>query len=584
MTTSAPNSAYLPEISDNSHRITSRFFIMPSKNDAWRDRPSAGQSGSTSAAFVFSTESPQHAQPTPSRNGSAIYSKPGTHSAAPQAVHRSSTTNIPTSNGNDGVSPTSAGAVADQVDQLEYEVVHFMNLSLEEKEKAEMLSGRLESVRQEKEDLERQVDELDQELSRNDFQGQDNGASPFDEEDRISRLHFKITTLRTTAQTLESDLNTLSITSEQHTKTIAELEEELRIAREQLSQKTQEEERLRKESEQARVALGSEKKTNEEMRARMMSTQQECNQLRTTNALTSKKLAEAEQTADTLSGLVKRKVAEMEGMQKAGATQAETTRQELERKQKEIEKLQASKIALEASCAMSESALRNVYRPNPIVAAARSQREKDKDATIQKLTAELKRNRERRVRAVAIGIDLSGSAAGSLTEGIKKIYTHFLAELQRSPYQTYVMTVVHGPGNTVAVKSKFSDTWATHEKVLEGQQADGMEQHVECLKKIKEVAVETGLVLDFQVVLLGDSNTNRASHVGSEELCHDFKCSYPTVHIHSLGVKTGSAEEKQIYWNNLERWHPWNYASATGGNMFMWWQNSPLPDLNNLVY
>lgn len=557
---------------------------MPSKADAWRDRPSAGQSGSTSAAFAFSTEPPQHAQQTPPRNGSTLNSGPSTHSAAPQAVHQSSTANMPTSDRNDGVCPTQAGAVADQIDQLEDEVVHFMNLSLEEKEKAEILSERLESVMQEKEDLERQVDELDQDLSRTGLQGQDDEPFRADSGDTISRVHVKITKLRTTAQKLESDLNTLYVTSEQHTKTIAELEEQLRIARDQASQKTQEEERLCKELEQARVALGSETKTNEEIRAHIKSAQQECNQLRTTNALTSRKLVEAEQTTDTLSGLVKRKVAEMEGMQKAGAAQAETTRQELECKQKEIEKLQASKIALEASCAMSESALRNVYRPNPIIAAARSQRERDKDALIQKLTAELKRNRERRVRAVAIGIDLSGSAAGSLTEGIKKIYVHFLTELQRSPYQTYVMTVIHGPGNTVAVKSKFSDDWATHEKVLEGQEADGMEQHVECLRKIKEVAVKTGLVLDFQVVLLGDSNTNRASHVGSEELCHDFKCSNPTVHIHSLGVKTGSAEEKEIYWNNLERWHPWNYASATGGNMFTWWQNSPLPDLSNLVY
>lgn len=557
---------------------------MPSKVDAWRDRPSTGQSGSTSAAFAFSTEPPQHAQQTPPRNGSALISESETHPAAPQSVPQASTTNIATNNRSDGVSTTSAGAVEDQIDQLEDEVVHFMNLSLEEKEKTEILSRRLESVTQEKKELERQVDELDQELSRSDLQGQDDGACFVGAGEAISKVHVKITKMRAAAQKLQSDLNTITITSEEHTKTIAELEEQVRIAREQLSQKMQEEERLRKELEQVKAALESEKKTNEEMRAHMKSSQQECNQLRTTNALTSKKLAEAEQTTDTLSGLVKRKVAEMEGMQKAGAAQAETTRQELERMQKEIEKLQASKIALEASCAMSESALRNVYRPNPIVAAARSQREKDKDATIQKLTAELKRNRERRVRAVAIGIDLSGSAAGSLTEGIKNIYVHFLAELQRSPYQTYVMTVIHGPGNTVAVKSKFSDTWATHEKVLEGQEADGMEQHVECLKKIKEVVVETGLVLDFQVVLLGDSSTNRASHVGSEQLCHDFKCSYPTVHIHSLGVKTGSAEETEIYWNNLERWHPWNYASATGGNMFTWWQNSPLPDLSNLVY
>lgn len=557
---------------------------MQSKDDAWRDRPFAGQSGSTSAAFAFATEPPQHAQQTSPKNGTTLSSEHNTNSTAPQSIHQSPTTNISASNGNDGVSPTSAGAVADQIDQLENEVVHFMNLSLEEKEKAEMLFGRLESVTQEKQDLERQVDELDQELSRTDLQGQDDGAFPADAGEAISKVHVKITKMRATAQKLESDLNTITATSEKHTKTIAELEEQLDIAREQLSQKTQEEESLRKELEQAKVALESEKKTNEEIRAHMKSNQQEFDQLRTTNALTCKKLAEAEQTTDTLSGLVKRKVAEIEDVQNAGATQAETTRQELERKQKEVEKLQASQIALEARCAMAESALRHVYRPNPTVEAARVQRENNKDATIQKLKDDLKRNQERRVRAVAIGIDLSGSAAGSLTEGIKKIYAHFLAELQRPPYQTYVMTVVHGPGNIVTVKSKFSDTWATHEKVLEGQEADGMEQHVECLRKIKEVAVKTGLVLDFQVVLLGDSNTNQASHVGSEELCHDFRCSYPTVHIHSVGVKTGSAEETEIYGDNLERWHPWSYAGATGGNMIVWWQNSPLPDLGNLVY
>lgn len=570
---------------------------MQSKDDAWRDRPLAGQSGSTSAAFAFATEPPKHAQQTSPTNGTTLSSERNTDPTNSQSIHQSSTTNIPASNGN-GVSPISAGAVEDQIDQLEDEVVHFMNLSLEEKEKAEILSGRLESVTQEKKDLERQIDELDQDLSRTDLQGQHDGASPADAGDTISKVHFKISRLKATAQKLESDLNTLTAISEKHTETIAELEGQLRIVQELLAQKIQEEECLRKELQQAKVALGSEKKINEEMRAHMKSTQQDCNQLRTANALTSKKLVEAEQTTDTLSGLVKRQVAEMESMQKAGAAQAETTRQELESKQKEIEskqkelesrqkeidKLRASHIALEASCAMSESALRNVHRPNSIVGGARSQREKNKDATIQKLNAELKRNQERRMRAVAIGIDLSGSAAGSLTEGIKKIYAHFLAELQRSPYQTYVMTVVHGPGDIVAVKSKFSDTWATHEKVLEGQKADGMEQHVECLKKIKEVAVDTGLVLDFQVVLLGDSNTNQASHVGSEELCHVFRCSYPTVHIHSLGVKTGSAEETEIYGDNLERWHPWSYAGATGGNMIVWWQNSPLPDLSNLVY
>lgn len=488
-----------------------------------------------------------------------------------------------------------AGAVADQIDQLEDEVVHFMNLSMVEKEKSELLSVCLESVTQEKEDLERQVDELDQELSRAGWQGQDDGVSATEAGGTISRVNAKITKLRTTAQRLESDLQNLTTTSEQQTKTIAELEEQLRVAREELARKTEEEERLRKELEQANAGLESQKKTNEEIRGITKSIVKERNELRTSNKETSKKLMEAEQTANTLSGLVKRKVAELETVRKAGAATAETTRQELDRKHKEIESLKAAQKALEARFAEAEKALRERplvkgkrigTPPSTAAEAVRPLREKleEKDDQIKKLTQELHRNQMRRVRAVAIGIDLSGSAAGSLTEGIKKMYAHLLEELKQSPCQTYVMTVVHGPGDTAAVKSKFDDTWETHDKVLEGKDADGMEQHVACLRKIKEVAISTGLVLDLQVVLLGDSHTNSSSHVGAQEICHDFACSNPTVHIHTVSVKTGSAEEAEKYWKNLEAWHPWNYASGTGGNMLVWWQNSPLPDLSSLVY
>lgn len=570
---------------------------MPPKLDPWRDRPSAGQSGSTSAsaAFAFAVEPPQPAQQTPTKHGATPHPVPSTYSSVPQPSNQSSATSIPTKN-EDGKDPTTAaGAVADQIDQLEDEVVHFMNLSMVEKEKSEVLSGRLESVTQEKEDLERQVDELDQELSRADWQGQDDGASATDAGDTISRVNAKITKLRTTAQQLDSDLQNLTTTSEQQTKTIAELEEQLRVAREQLAQKTEEEERLHKELEQANAGLKSEKKTNEEIRGIMRSIVQERNELRASNDQTKKKLMGAKQTANTLSSQFNRKVAELDGVQKAGAAQADSTRQELDRKQKEIETLKAAQKALEARCAEAENALqeRPLVRskrvgtpPSTTAEAARPLREKleEKDEQIKKLAQEIHRNQMRRVRAVAIGIDLSGSAAGSLTEGIKKMYAHLLEELKRSPCQTYVMTVVHGPGDTAVVKSKFGDTWETHEKVLEGKDADGMEQHVACLRKIKEVAISTGLVLDLQVVLLGDSNTNSSSHVGAQEVCHDFACSNPTVHIHTVAVKTGTPEEAEKYWKNLEAWHPWNYASGTGGNMLVWWQNSPLPDLSSLVY
>ncbi|KKY38818.1 hypothetical protein UCDDA912_g01185 [Diaporthe ampelina] len=483
-----------------------------------------------------------------------------------------------------------AEGVAVETDQLENEVIHFMNISFAEKEKAEALSGRLAFVTQEKEDLERRIDELDRDLSRTDWQAQEDVVSATDAGDTMSRVHAKITKLRATAQSLENEFNVLNSIGNEDTKTIADLKKQLRTTGEQLAQKTQEGERLREELEQTTRAAGSEKTTNEGLLYEMETLKQECNMLRSSYASTGKKLAEAEQTADTLSGFVKRKVAESEGVRKAGAAQAQAMRQEIDGKQKQIESLVLTQKILKARCHKAEAALQQQLRPThqhtkrgETDKAARSQRD-EKDAVIKKLADELRHNQERRVRAVAIGIDLSGSAAGSLTEGIKKVYAHLLGTLQRSPCQTYVMTAVHGPGDAVAVKSRFADTWATHDKVLEGQKADGVEQHVECLRKMKEVAVSTGLVLDLQAVLLGDSKTNHASHVGAEEVCADFAASNPTVHIHSVAVKTGSAEETETYWNNLEAWHPWNYASATGGNMIVWWQDSPLPDLSSLVY
>lgn len=570
---------------------------MPSKADSWRDRPFTGQSGSTSAAFAFTftADPPKPPQQTPPSNGAILQiesvspSKSKSDSTATQPSNQASTTNIPRKDEDGEDVPTAAGPVADEIEQLENEVIHYMNLSFEEKEKSEVLSGRLASVTQEKDNLERQINELDQGLSRADGQGRDEGAST-ESGDTVSRLNAKITKLKATAQKLESKLNILAVTSEQYAKTIADLEEQLRTAREQLAQKTEEDKSLRRDLEQVEFALRIEKKINEGIRGNMKSIENECNELRTSNNRTSDELAEAEQTIDTLSDLVKRKDAELEGLQKVGAVHAETMRQKLDRKEKEIDGLKATQKGLEARCAKSESALQEqpMFKlGNPGIGpaeAAHSQREMEKDIMIKKLTEDLRHSQKRRMRAVAIGIDLSGSAAGSLTEGIKKIYAHLLGELQRSSCQTFVMTVVHGPQDTVAVKSNFGDTWTTHQKVLDGQKADGMEQHVECLRKIKEVAVAADNVVDMQVVLLGDSNTNPASHVGAKEVCRDFSCNNPTVHIHSVEVKTGSAEETEKQWYGLESWHPWRYASATGGNIVVWWQNNPLPDLSSLVY
>lgn len=574
---------------------------MPATIGPWQGRPSASQSGSTSAAFAFATEAPPPAQQTPPTNGASLQTELSTESAAPQPINQP-TTNILIDRENGEATPTAAGAVADEIDQLENEVVHFMNLSFEEREKSEALAGRLASVTKEKEDLERQIDELDQQLGRIDSQGQDDGPSATSAGETISRVNAKVNKLRATAQSLENGFNILNSLSNQDTEVVAELKEQLRTTREQLAQKTQEGELLRQELDQTTRVASSEKATNEGLLSEMKALKQQYNVLSSSYALTGKKLAEAQQTVDTLGALVKQKDAELEDTRKVTIDNVQAMRQEINRKQKEIDNLYATQHAFKAGSETaqpvlkirtqrnqathraSDSIRRRQLEESEAVGSACAQPNNNKDAVIKKLTEDLRNNQMRRVRAVAIAIDLSGSAAGSLTGGIKKLYAHLLGTLQRSPCQTYVMTVVHGPGDKVSVKSRFSDSWATHEKVLEGQEADGMEQHVECLRVIKEVAVSTGLVLDLQVVLLGDSNTNVTSHVGSEEVCADFSASNPTVHIHSVAVKTGSAEETETYWNNLEAWHPWNYASGTGGNMIVWWQNSPLPDLSRLVY
>lgn len=497
-----------------------------------------------------------------------------------------------TNNENAEVARTTAGTVADELDQLEDEVIHFMNVSMEEKEKSEVLSGRLESVTQEKKYLERQIDELDRDLSQHGWPGEEGDASAADAGDTMSRVNAKITKLRVSAQKLESDFNTLALTSDQRTKTIAGLEEQLRNMREQLAQKVQEEKSLRKELERTQETVRSEKKNNDTLLSSTKTLEQQCNELRAWNALTNQRLTESKQTRATLNDLAKRKVAELHSVKKTGAAQAETMRQELERKQKEIESLletqkdlvakreKSQADSLQQSQTISRLQSQLVSHPQPQPVPPQQPRHK----VLKDLIEKLQRNQQRRTRAVAIGIDVSGSAAGSLTDGIKRLYAHLLETLQGSPCQTYVMTVIHGPGDTATVKSNFGDTWEVHRKVLEGQKGDGMEQHVECLRKIKEVAVNTGLVLDLQIVLIGDCHTNKSSHVGAEEVCRDFDASRPRVHIHSVSVKTGSTEETAKYWNGLEQWTPWNYVSATGGNMKVWRQNEALPDLSDFVY
>ncbi|KAL1855270.1 hypothetical protein Daus18300_011176 [Diaporthe australafricana] len=580
---------------------------MPPRSEPSGKRPSTRPGGSNSAALAFAAEpaeTPQRDQSGSSRNETNSDPESVTCSVMPASTNNSDTTSGPANDDKNGeVVPAAAEVATDEIDQLENEVIHFMTLSLEEKEKSEVLSGRLAIVTQEKEDLERQVDELDQGLSRTGCQYQHDGVSAAAPADAISRVNANIAKLRMTTEQRHNDLTSLASDNDQYIQTIANLEARLKATRDHFSQRTWEEQSLREELAQTTRALRSEEHTNEELLGDMKTIEQECDELRIEGAWTGKKLAEMEQDADTLRGLVKSKTSELQESKQFARSEAETLQKVIDCKQKEIESLTTAAKTLTAKLESFESAHKEqlskklrlqfsskagriesaAFERDGMAAQSDKEHNQPKDEVIKKLTEELQRNQKRRIRAIAIGIDLSASADDKLVDGIKRLYTHFLEELKRSPCQTYVMTIVHGPDIAASVKSQFSDTWATHEEVLKDQQPSGYQQHVACLRKIKECTMSSG-ILDLQVILLGDGDTDGDSPGGSRAVCADYCASNPTVHIHSVVVKTGTEEETEKYWKSLEGWHTWNYASGTGGNMMVWWTNNPLPDLSSLVF
>lgn len=580
---------------NHSHRSIIRSCKMPRKTDPWRDRPHAGQSGSTSAAFAFATEPTQQAQSSPRNNGSSANVRSNEASSVPQRRNQLPATVKATSNESVGGPPITAGSVQNQFDQLESEVIHYMNVSMEEKEKSEILSGRLETITQEKQHLERQVDELDEQLGRDGWSSQTDGASATEAGDRISRVSDKIAKLRTSAQNLETEHKAVIAISNQRAKMIAELQELLRNKKQQLIQKTQEEDRLRKELATMKETLRTEKKNYDNLMSSMKTLEQQCNGVRAWREDTNKQLVESEQTKETLSGLLKQKTGELEKFQKVAAAQAQNLHLLLDRKQKEVDSLNAAQKDLVTRCKQAEAvtlqhskmipqlqaqlAARPQPQPVPPHQSSPTPEQQQLSKRIKDLTDALERSQKRRVRAVGIGIDLSGSAAGSLEDGIKRVYAQLLDTLEHSPCQTYVMTVIHGPGGNARIASNFGDDWAAHKIVLEGQKAGGAEHHVECLRKIRETAMHSGLVLDLQVVLIGDCEIDPAYHTGAEEVCSLYLSSKPPVRIHSVGVKTGTQGDWKGSWGGMKA-----YVDTTGGNMVLWFQNDEIPDLSDLVH
>lgn len=204
----------------------------------------------------------------------------------------------------------------------------------------------------------------------------------------------------------------------------------------------------------------------------------------------------------------------------------------------------------------------------------------------------LRRLDRRRVRAVAICVDLSGSVSSSgLIEGVKKFYAHLLRHLQQATCKTYVMTVVHGPGGKARVKSTFGSPWSAHVNALMCEQPDGSEAYIGCLRKIREVTLRNEIFLaDLQVVLIGDGNALGDTSADTKSICEEFSSNSPPVSIHSVVVQEGTGAGKPrllpgVGWLvNGMPWYTWDYSSRTKGNDIYWGQNSPLPGLDGLLF
>lgn len=191
---------------------------------------------------------------------------------------------------------------------------------------------------------------------------------------------------------------------------------------------------------------------------------------------------------------------------------------------------------------------------------------------------------KRRVRAVVVCVDRSGSVAGDLEEGVKRFYKH-LSHLNNSSCQTYVMTIEHGIGagwfsGQVNVMTRFNDPWTVHEAALDSTRIQGTESHWNCLTRVKEeISKDEMMVRDIQVVLLGDREAQ--GDMASPEalaLCQDFVHMVPAVPIHSVVVATHNDVKCGTGW-----WHTWDYSARTNGRDMHWNVEDPLPELGNFL-
>lgn len=487
-----------------------------------------------------------------------------------------------------------------EIEKLESEVIHFMQLSMEEMQKSEALSKELALTKQQKEDFERQFQQLQVELDQAKVCAQQDETSSDRLQHTVATLNAKIQDLRIKGQQHDNDLEELRETVDQRTNTIKGLEARLGDAKTELAQKL---DKMTKE-------LKTQESSNETLHQALREAQEQRDTMHISNTCTKAMLIETDQTVNTLCDIIKKQSFELDDVKKSATEQTWKLQQDVDTKEEELKTLRTDKVILSSENAELKQDLEHSKRQTLVASQTggitivrleqenrtlqrelEAKRERlQQEKVVGELTQQVQQHDRRRVRTVAICVDLSGSVSSSgLTGGVKRFYAHLLKHIKKATCKTYVMTVVHGPGHKARVKSEFGSAWAAHENALMCEQTAGSETYVACLRKIKEATLSTGLFpADLQIILIGDGHAYGDQSTDTQSLCQDFSSSDPPVSIHSVVVQQGTATDKLkaahgcVGYGSV--WHTWDYSTRTKGNSMYWGHEGSLPDLGGLLH
>ncbi|CAN8105254.1 unnamed protein product [Discula destructiva] len=447
----------------------------------------------------------------------------------------------------------------EDLDELEVEVIHYMQICVEQKERAEGLSSELVAATQDRDRLQLELEQL---RSKDKSRISEKSAGEYEE---------AIKQLRDTIVQLESSLDT---------------------ANSELAQSRQAAEEMQETHAQACLTL----------QAKIQDAEGEIEGHKS-------KVANIQHTSETLDQLVKAQAAELEQTRASNESLTEElsiVRSSLSKSFAALEDVKAQHSSELATKLETMSNEKNRFADELIASKLLVGTLQTEISNHIETSEHIQKEQEvikQRVRAVVVCVDLSGSVESSgLVDGIKKFYRHLIGYLKDSAGQTCAMVILHGGKakkrtkrgghGDVRILANVHDDWVIHEKALVLMRAAGHEEYCACLRTVQREMCDGNLMAsDVQVVLLGDGegfeSTSRwvrfdQDHTEQTSLCQELSAMSPPVPIHSIVVQQDNAagnEDSQIHTG----WYTWDYSARTNGKTMRWKLSDPLPDMDEFL-